>query len=176
MSRIPLTDEASDDPIVAAVFSEIRAAFGRIPNVFRAYAAYPPLLRANWEKVKTVMMGGTLRREVKEAIAVLVSKDNGCAYCVAAHTAALRALGMTNERIESLAADLGATDFSAKEQALITMARDANRNPLHVSDVVFSSLHEAGANGAEIVEALGVMELFTAFNKFLDTLRIEIDF
>jgi hypothetical protein len=28
----------------------------------------------------------------------------------------------------------------------------------------------------EIVEALGVMELFTAFNKFLDSLNVEVDF
>lgn len=28
----------------------------------------------------------------------------------------------------------------------------------------------------EIVEALGVMELFTSFNKFLDSLKVEIDF
>ncbi|PJB30954.1 MAG: peroxidase, partial [Deltaproteobacteria bacterium CG_4_9_14_3_um_filter_65_9] len=29
---------------------------------------------------------------------------------------------------------------------------------------------------AEIVEALGVMELFTAFNKFLDSLEVALDF
>ncbi len=28
----------------------------------------------------------------------------------------------------------------------------------------------------EIVEALGVMELFTSFNKFLDSLKVEVDF
>jgi hypothetical protein len=33
-----------------------------------------------------------------------------------------------------------------------------------------------GATDAEIVEALGVMELFAGFNKFLDSLHVDIDF
>jgi len=33
---------------------------------------------------------------------------------------------------------------------------------------------QAGATDAEIIEALGVMEVFTAFNKFLDVLDVEL--
>jgi hypothetical protein len=38
------------------------------------------------------------------------------------------------------------------------------------------SVRDAGASNAEIIEALGVMEIFAAFNKFLDSLRIDVDF
>ena len=37
-------------------------------------------------------------------------------------------------------------------------------------------MRSAGASNAEIIEALGVMELFTSFNKFLDSLQVDIDF
>ncbi len=37
-------------------------------------------------------------------------------------------------------------------------------------------MKKAGVTESEIVEALGVMELFTAFNKFLDSLKVEVDF
>jgi alkylhydroperoxidase family enzyme len=37
-------------------------------------------------------------------------------------------------------------------------------------------LRQVGASDAEIVEALGVMEVFTSFNKFLDSLQVDIDF
>jgi len=176
MARIaPLTSQP-DDPIVSAVFAEIDAAFGMVPNLFRTYAHHPPLLQANWEKVKALMMAGSLRREVKETIAVLVSKDNSCSYCVAAHTAALQSLGMTAEQIAALEASLDGTDFDAKEKALIRFARQANRNPLAIADAEFQVLRQAGAQDAEIVEALGVMEVFTSFNKFLDSLQVDIDF
>ena len=176
MTRIvPLTSQP-ENPVVSTVFGEIEAAFGKVPNLFRAYAHHPPLLQANWEKVKAVMMAGSLRREVKETIAVLVSKDNSCSYCVAAHTAALQSLGMSPEQIASLEDSLDAADFDAKEKALIDFAREANRNPLAISDAQFQTLRQTGAQDGEIVEALGVMEVFTSFNKFLDSLQVEIDF
>jgi AhpD family alkylhydroperoxidase len=90
MSRIT-APENHDDLKVEKIFREIEGAFGMVPNLFRTYAHFPPLLEANWNKVKAVMMGGTLSRKVKDSIAVLVSKDNGCDYCVAAHETALRA-------------------------------------------------------------------------------------
>ena len=145
MTRIaPLTSQP-DDPIVSTLFGEIEAAFGMVPNLFRTYAHHPPLLRANWEKVKAVMMAGSLRRKVKETIAVLVSKDNSCSYCVAAHTAALQSLGMTKEQIAALEHGLDGADFDAKEKALIHFARKANANPLAITDAEFQTLRQAGA-------------------------------
>jgi len=176
MTRVIPLPEQGQDPAVAAVFAEIQNAFGRVPNLFRTYAHHPPLLRANWDKVKAVMMQGHLRREVKETIAVLVSKDNSCNYCVAAHTAALQSLGMSPEQIAALEQSLDATNFNAKEAALIRFAREANRSPLAIRDAQFQSLRQSGAQDAEIVEALGVMEVFTSFNKFLDSLQVDIDF
>jgi uncharacterized peroxidase-related enzyme len=176
MTRIVPLSEDAQNPAAAAVFREIQEAFGRVPNLFRTYAHHPPLLRANWDKVKAVMMQGNLRRKVKETIAVLVSKDNSCSYCVAAHTAALQSLGMTADQIAALEQSLETADFDAKEAALIRFAREANRSPLAIRDAQFQSLRQSGAQDAEIVEALGVMEVFTSFNKFLDSLQVDIDF
>jgi alkylhydroperoxidase family enzyme len=47
---------------------------------------------------------------------------------------------------------------------------------LKITDDEFAALHRVGTTDAEIIEALGVMEVFTAFNKFLDSLQVEIDF
>jgi uncharacterized peroxidase-related enzyme len=175
MARIvPL--ERNADPRVEATFNEIEGAFGKIPNLFRTYAHFPPLLEANWSKVKTVMTGGNLRRPLKEAVAVLVSQDNGCDYCVAAHETALRAVGVAPAEIRKIETDLEKSAFSGKEQALIELARQANRAPLRMSDELFQTARGQGASDAELVEVLGVMEVFTSFNKFLDSLQVEIDF
>jgi uncharacterized peroxidase-related enzyme len=168
--------ETSPDPRVAAIFHEIEGAFGMIPNLFRTYGHYPPLLEANWNKVKAVMMGGALSRKLKESIAVLISKDNGCDYCVAAHETALRAVGLSAAEIRAIEEDLEKSDFSAKEKTLIDLARQANRNPLRMDDELFETLRGHGASAAEMVEALGVMEVFTSFNKFLDALQVDFDF
>ncbi|MCZ7665456.1 MAG: peroxidase-related enzyme [Thermoleophilia bacterium] len=176
MPRIePETVEASN-PDVCAVFAEIQGAFGMVPNLFRTYACSPPLLEANWNKVKALMMGGTLRRKCKETIAVLVSKDNMCDYCVAAHQAALRSIGMSEEEIAYLDTDLQKAGFNSVEEALIGFARRANLDPHTITDAEFAQLRAAGAKDAQIVEALGVMELFLGFNRFLNTVQADIDF
>jgi uncharacterized peroxidase-related enzyme len=161
---------------VAEIFAEIKSAFGKVPNLFRTYAHHPALLEANWNKVKSLMMQGELSRKAKETIAVLVSKDNGCDYCVAAHETALRAIGVSGEEIQAIEQDLEKTDFDRKEKALIEFARKANIVPLRIEDEEVKALKNLGASDSEIVEALGVMELFVGFNKFLDTLQVEIDF
>lgn len=161
---------------VAAIFIEIDGAFGMIPNLFKTYAHHPPLLQANRNKVKALMMEGSLSRKVKETIATLVSKDNSYSYCVAAHTAALWSIGITDEELEAIEENPDQADFTAKEKALIAFARKANLEPLRIPDNEFETLRNSGATDAEIIEALGVMELFTAFNKFLDSLEAAFDF
>lgn len=161
---------------VQDIFAEIEGAFGMVPNLFKTYSHFPPLLKANWNKVKEVMMQGSLSRKTKEAIALLVSKDNSCAYCVAAHTAALKSIGVTEKEINIIESEIEKSMFTEKERDLITFARKANKDPNGITDKEFGKLKKAGASDSEIIEALGVMELFTAFNKFLDSLNVEIDF
>lgn len=120
------------------------------------------------------MMEGTLSRKVKETIAVLVSRDNSCVYCIAAHTGALRSIGVSDIELAAIEEDLDKADFTVKEKALISFARQANANPGKISDADFMALRDTGATDAEIVEALGVMELFTAFNKFLDSMEVPV--
>lgn len=174
MSRINSPEAVSED--VKKVLDEIEGAFGMVPNLFKTYSHYPPLLEANWSKVRAVMMQGALSRKTKEAIAVLVSKDNACQYCISAHKGALKSIGVSDEEIGRIETDITKADFSPKEKALIGFARQANRDPFRLPDPDFDILRQTGASDAEIVEALGVMEVFTSFNKFLDALQVEMDF
>lgn len=176
MARIPVIKNEEISKDVQEIFSEIEKVFGKVPNLFKTYAQFPPLLKANWGKVKAMMLQGNLSRKTKETIAVFVSKDNSCAYCVAAHTAALRSIGMPEDEIKMMESDNDKLACTQKEQKLIAFARKANKDPNKICDEEFEDLKKAGATDSEIVEALGVMELFTSFNKFLDSLNVEIDF
>ncbi len=176
MGRVKLVkyDEASAE--ARAVFDEIQQAFGMVPNLFKTFAHFPPLMRANWVKVKAVMMQGELTRKCKEAIAVVVSKDNSCQYCVDAHVGMLKSVGVSDEELQSILNDIENADFTEKELSLIAFARKANSDPIRVSDEEFRAVREAGATDAEILETLGVMEIFTGFNKTIDSTQIDNDF
>lgn len=68
--------------LASTILVEIEQTFrGHVPNLFQAYAKYPPLLEASWNKFKAIMLAAKLRREVKEVMALLISHDNECKYC-----------------------------------------------------------------------------------------------
>lgn len=158
------------------ILKEIESAMGWIPNLFATYAPYPPLLRANWEKVKVALMEGEFSRRFKEAIALLVSQDNGCSYCVAAHSRILRQLRVDDDTITAiLEGRLADADFDAREQALITLMRKANARPHGLDNADFEAVKRTGASERDILEAYSVMETFLALNRFLDSVGVEIE-
>jgi AhpD family alkylhydroperoxidase len=97
MGTVPLLSDAGASPEARAVFDEIRALRGtdHVNNFWRALAHDPALLRATWDRLRTVMAPGALDPLVKEMIYVAVSTANGCGYCIHSHTAAANAKGMT---------------------------------------------------------------------------------
>jgi alkylhydroperoxidase/carboxymuconolactone decarboxylase family protein YurZ len=79
--RMVMEDEA--DGRVKAVYDDIKTALGTdfVPNLYKVMALKPPVLEANWSKVKAVMVEpGKLDRRTKEIIAVAVSAVMGCEY------------------------------------------------------------------------------------------------
>ncbi len=176
MARLRTLEKEDVSNEARPVYEEIEKAFGRVPNIFKTYAHFPPLLKANWEKVKAIMMGGSLRRELKEAIALVVSDANACQYCIAAHGLALQQLGFSRQRIEALVKNLEGSGFQPKELKLLELARKSTKYANGVTDQDIDELLRLGWSESEIVEAQGVMELFTGFNKFLDSLAVDIDF
>ncbi len=100
MATAPLITDESAPPEVMAVFDDIRAVrrTGFINNFWRALANDPALLRATWERLKSVMVeqrDGGLDPLTKELIYLAVSIANGCEYCIHSHTAAAKAKGLT---------------------------------------------------------------------------------
>lgn len=103
-------------PEVKAVYDEIRAArkTDYINNYWKSLAHDPKQLRAAWDNVRQVMAAGALDPLVKELIYVAVSATNGCAYCIASHTAQAKNKGMTPEMFVELMAVVGLANSNNK--------------------------------------------------------------
>ena len=100
-------DKASVE--VRAVFDDIKKS-RNVPDVnnFWKYLARDPVtLRRTWESVKEVMQPGALDPLTKEMVYLAVSVTNGCAYCIASHTAAARKAGMSEAMFGELMAVVG---------------------------------------------------------------------
>ena len=107
MVRLIEYGEASAE--VRVVYDDIMTTRGTdwINNFWKALANDPPTLRRTWESIKEVMAPGALGLLTKELIYLAVSASNGCAYCIASHSAAAKKQGMTPEMLGELMAIVG---------------------------------------------------------------------
>ncbi|WP_077531685.1 peroxidase-related enzyme [Vreelandella utahensis] len=167
--------EGEEDARVQAVFAEIREREGYVPNLFRSYAHNPEQLEQVWGRVRTLMFGGQLSARLKNAIALMVSHDNGCDYCVVHHRRFLRHLGVSTSEVKQFLATAEATFLTHCEQALLRLTREANRNPHHVPPELLEEARQAGASDSDIIEAMSTMELYSGINRMLDTLHIPLE-
>ena len=167
--------EGEDDERVQAVFAEIREREGYVSNLFRSYAHNPEQLEQVWGRVRSLMFGGQLSGRVKNAIAMLVSHDNGCDYCVVHHRRFLRHLGVSTEHLKQFEATAQATFLNHCERALLTLTREANRDPHHVPPELIEDARQAGASDSDIIEAISTMELYSGINRMLDTFHIPLE-
>jgi AhpD family alkylhydroperoxidase len=109
MTTIPPIEYGDASPQVRAVYDDIKKT-RNVPDVnnFWKYLARDPVtLQRTWQSVKEVMAPGALDALTKELIYVAVSVTNGCAYCIATHTAAARKAGMTDAMFGELMAVIG---------------------------------------------------------------------
>ncbi len=86
------------------LYQEIEAAFGMVPNFFKAQAAVDAeWAMLNWQRVKHIMLApGPLDRKTREIIAMVVSVVNGCQYCHLAHQTMALMAGAAPEEIDQV--------------------------------------------------------------------------
>ena len=101
--------------LVREVYDDIRITrqTDNINNFWKAIAHHPPTLQRTWQMLKEIMGGpGELDPLVRELIYIAVSVTNGCEYCVASHTAAATAKGMTDGMLGELMSIVGAANLT----------------------------------------------------------------
>lgn len=109
MSTPAPIEYADASPQVRAVYDDIKKIrnVADVNNFWKYLARDPVALKRTWESVKEVMTPGALDALTKEMVYVAVSVTNGCAYCIASHTAAARKAGMTEAMFGELMAVVG---------------------------------------------------------------------
>ncbi len=110
---------ADASPQVRAVYDDIKKS-RNVPDVnnFWKYLAHDPAtLKRTWESIKEIMAPGALDPLTKEMVYLAVSVTNGCAYCIASHTAA-PTRKFENGAIERSRASLAVSSSSCKLSSL----------------------------------------------------------
>ena len=172
MSRIRRVEREEVSPEMVALYDEIFAQRGNVPNMFRTMAHRPEIFRTMMAHFAAVLNTGTVSTALKELIIVRTSQINETPYCLASHTVLARNLGWSDEQLSHLAEWPERTDFSPAEKAALRLAETVTRNAHALTDEQFAELREYFSEG-EIVELLCSIGLFNYFNRFNNALRME---
>jgi AhpD family alkylhydroperoxidase len=96
---------------------------GRVSNLFKAYAAFPALAKANFQRLMVLLSQGNLSVKFKEAVMTALAEANKCDYCVSFHATALRNAGASDEEVlAALEFDPDRIGLSDKEKVLFNYA------------------------------------------------------
>lgn len=172
MARVALVDPAIATGEARQLLDTVQAGLGMVPNFIRVLANSPAALGA-FLGLHGIAGAGSLDPQTRERIALAVAEQNGCAYCVAAHTAIGRKAGL--DAAEMLANRLGRS-ADAKAEAALTFVRALVEHTGEVDAAAFDAVRAAGHADAEIVEIIAHVALNIFTNLLGKATRVEIDF
>ncbi|MCO1654634.1 carboxymuconolactone decarboxylase family protein [Pseudonocardia humida] len=118
--------------------------------------AHSPALLQGYLDLSRAMKRSALPRPLSEKVSLAVQEWIGCALCLAAHTAAGRAAGLTDTDID-LARQGSATD--AREAALITYAVRVLTEPASITDADVAELRGHGWSDRALADVVGLVAL-----------------
>jgi uncharacterized peroxidase-related enzyme len=149
---------------------------GRVSNLFKAYAAFPELAKANFARLMVLLTKGNLSVKFKEAVMTALAEANKCDYCVSFHATALRNAGASDEEVKAaLSFDPDRIGLNEKEKALFNFALKANGDPHAMTPADIEAVRRAGATDSDLVETLETVNTGNAFNLINGALNVGPD-
>jgi len=112
----------------------------------------------------------TLSEGERELIATVVSHNNQCRFCTAAHAAATEILLGECETAEKVKQDIETAPVSEKMKALLTIAKQVQQSGKNVTIESVDRAKNAGATDVEIHDTVLIAALFSLYNRYVDGL------
>lgn len=150
----------------------IQSQLGMVPNFLRVFANSPAALRA-FLGLHGIAGEGSLDPQTRERIALALAQQNGCQYCVSAHTAIGRKAGLDAAEI---AANRAGASNDAKAAAAVKFAKALAERNGEVATADILAVRNAGYGDAEIVEIITHVGMNVLTNILGKASRVEIDF
>lgn len=171
MSRITIVDPAQAKAAAKPLLDAVQTSLGITPNFIKVLANAPVALEG-FLGLYTIASRGALDAPTRERIALAVAEQNGCQYCVSAHTAIGKSIGLSEGEIQ--AARHGSS-ADPKAAAAVKFARALVNAMGDVSNAQFQSARDV-LSEEEIVEVIAHVALNIFTNILGKSTRVAIDF
>lgn len=177
MNRLTALDLAPADPLDADIqvyFDKCTEKLGLIPNVLQSYAFDQAKLRAFMAMYNDLMLAPSgLSKAEREMIAVAVSAENKCVYCLTAHGAALRQLTGDPILAEVIAQNWRAAPLEPRQKAMLAFAVKLTQRPQDMEQTDRADLRAAGFSDRDIWDISAVAAFYNMSNRMAAAVEMQ---
>ena len=139
---------------------------GQLGEIFKLIAIDEKIYNATDMMVQSYLLDETtLSYDVKEAIALLISKENGCKMCIDVHKNIAKMLGLSEQRIEEILQGVDSIQTSEAEKALLNFCIKASKKDSYkIIKEELDALKDMGYTDVQILEAVSITGYFNYIN------------
>lgn len=153
------------------IFDNLNKGLGMVPNLY-AVMAHSETALGNYLAFQNAPT--TFSNKEKQAVNLVVSQANGCAYCQSAHTVLGRMNGLTEEQIIEIRK--GSASFDGKLNVLVALAKEITEKRGFAPDADVTRFLNAGYSKGQVVELVMLVAEKTAMNYLHGITKVDIDF
>jgi uncharacterized peroxidase-related enzyme len=153
-------------PAMEAYFAKCQEKIGFIPNVLQAYSHDTAKLEAFAAFYNDLMLAASgLTKLEREMIAVVVSSENKCYYCLTAHGAAVRQLSGKPELGDMLVMNYRVAPLSQRERTMLDFAVLITNASATIEEDDRDVLREVGFSERDIWDIAAVASFYNMSNR-----------
>ena len=166
MSWIDEVDVDDAEGKLEAIYAELLKKRGKVSNILKVHSLNPEAMANHLDLYMTVMFGASgLSRAEREAVAVVVSATNECAYCVNHHAEALRRYIKDEETLELLMSADGLETLEPRLSNIVRHAEKLTSAPSAMTEIDLGELRAVGLTDNDILDLTLVVGYFNFVNR-----------
>lgn len=174
MSWIKTVAEEDAQGDVAQCYDATRKKFGHVTNVVKILSLQPNAMVQGIGLFSTLMrLTSGLTSLQKLLIATIVSKMNGCLYCMESYEQFLREELQDDKKLLAVQEDYRKVEFDRPTTALLAFASKLTLSPQEMTKDDIESLRENNFDDETILHATQLISCFNYTNRVFSSLGIE---
>jgi len=155
MARLPIINLEKSSGKAHELLTAVQKKLGLIPNSMRVMVNSPAVLEA-YIGFSGALDGGSLNAKTRERIALGTAEANRCDYCLSAHSAIGKLLGLNEAEILD---SRRARSTDSKSAAALQFSRQLIEKRGAVSESDVEAAHKGGLTEGEIAEVVALTAL-----------------
>ena len=174
MSWIDEIEISEAEGHLAEIYEELVEKRGKVSNVLRVHSLNPGAMSGHLDLYMTLMFGKSgLSRAEREAIGVVVSAENDCAYCVSHHTEALRHFIKDEDTLNRLMTADGLETLEPRLSNIVRHAEKLTSAPGAMTEADLGELRAVGLSDRDILDLTLIASYFNFVNRLVLGLGVE---